>query len=82
MTAKIRMVLHILGLYLDKVEKAFQIDSQELGNIYRERGKDLNSAGRHEQAVAICQKAVAIDENDVEAQYQLGVAYMGNRIGE
>ncbi|GAG29126.1 unnamed protein product, partial [marine sediment metagenome] len=78
--------LHILGLYankfLDKLESAFQLDSADLLKVYHEGAGNCVKRGRYDEAILLCQKAIKLDQDDVEAHYQLGIAYMGKRLDE
>ena len=73
---------HILGLYLDKLERAFQLDSKDVIKVNQERARDCIKRGRYDAATSLCQKTLELDPENVEAQYQLGVAYMGNQLME
>ena len=77
---------HILSLYankfLDKLESAFQIDSADLIKVYHKEAGNCVNRGRYDEAISLCQKAIKLDQNDVEAHYQLGIAYMGKRLDE
>ena len=78
--------LHILSLYanklLDKLESAFQIDSEDLIKIYHKEAGTYVSRGKYDEAIAACQKAIKLDQDDAEAHYQLGIAYMGKQMDE
>ncbi|NQT02056.1 MAG: tetratricopeptide repeat protein, partial [Planctomycetes bacterium] len=77
---------HILRLYtnkfLDKLENAFQLDSADLIKVYHNKAGNCVNRGRYDEAVALCQKAIKLDRNNVEAHYQLGIAYTGKRLDE
>ena len=78
--------LHILGLYtnkfLDKLESAFKIDSNDLIKVYHKGAGNSVKRGRYDEAISLCKKAIKIDQNDVEAHYQLSIAYTGKRLNE
>ena len=78
--------LHILSLYankfLDKLESAFRIDSADLIKVYHKEARNCVNRGRYDETVSLCQKAIKLRQNDAEAHYQLGIAYMGKRLDE
>ncbi|KKL88376.1 hypothetical protein LCGC14_1925370, partial [marine sediment metagenome] len=74
-----QLTFHVLGLYLDKLERAFSLDAEDLKKIYHQRAAQCIKRGGYDAAISTCLKALALNDDDVEARYQLGVAYMGNR---
>jgi tetratricopeptide (TPR) repeat protein len=77
-----KFAFQILGLYLDKLERVFRLDSKDLIKAYREKAEDCINRGRYGEAISACQKAIKLSPDDVEVNYQLGVAYMGDRLAE
>lgn len=80
-----KFTFNILGLYvnkfLDKLERAFQLDAKELIEVCHVRAKACIKRGGYDEAISLCQKALKLDHDDIEAHYQLGVAYKEERPG-
>ncbi|MHC4144149.1 MAG: tetratricopeptide repeat protein [Planctomycetota bacterium] len=73
--------LHLVGLYankfLDALENAFRINSTDLIQVYHKEAAKCVSRGRYNEAISLCQKAIKLDQADVEAHYQLAIAHIG-----
>ncbi len=72
MNVKGQVIVNVLGLYLDKIERAFSLDSQDLVKINHERAAACIKRGAYDSAIPLCQKALRSDEDDIQALYQLG----------
>ena len=60
-------IFHVLGLYLDKLERAFQLDSTDMVRLYHEKAASAIKRGAYDSAISQCQKALKVDADDVEA---------------
>jgi len=71
---KEKFSFHILGLYLDKIERAFGLDSKDLVKLHYQQAADAINRHEYDTAICSCQKVLESNPDDTEACYQLGVA--------
>jgi len=53
---KEKFTFHILGLYLDKIERAFMLDSKDLIKLHHEEAAAAINRHAYDAAISLCQK--------------------------
>ena len=56
------------------------LDSKDLIKLHHEEARTAINHHAYDKAINSCQKVLESNPNDIEAHYQVGVAYMGNRM--